>query len=63
MGHIITSWCPILLRDADVVQLHFIRIVLSCFEAITDLKVNLSKNEIVPVGEENGIWEMAEILG
>lgn len=63
MGHIITSWCPILLRDADVVQLHFIRIVLICFEAITDLKVNLSKNEIVPVGEENGIWEMAEILG
>lgn len=63
MGHIITSWCPILLRDTDVVQLHFIGIVLICFEAITDLKVNLSKNEIVPVGEENGIWEMAEILG
>jgi len=63
MGHIITSWCPILLHDADVVQLLFIRMVLICFEAITDLKVNLSKNEIVPIGEENGIWEMAEILG
>ena len=39
-----------------------IRLVLSCFQAFTGLKVNVGKSEIVPVGEVNNIDARANIL-
>ena len=39
-----------------------IRLVLSCFQAFTGLKVNIRKSEIVPVGEVNNIVTLANIL-
>ncbi|XP_075665266.1 uncharacterized protein LOC142634913 [Castanea sativa] len=43
-------------------QLMSIRLVLSCFQAFTGLKVNVGKNEIVPVGEANNLDDLANIL-
>jgi hypothetical protein len=37
--------------------------LLLCFELVSDLKVNLAKSIIVPVGEVNDIGVLAEILG
>ena len=39
-----------------------IRLVLSCFQAFTGLKVNVGKSEIVPVGEVNNIDARPNIL-
>lgn len=39
-----------------------IRLVLSCFQAFTGLKVNVWKSEIVPVGEVNNLDALANIL-
>lgn len=37
--------------DADVRQLGYLRCLLTCFEAISGLKINLSKSELFQVGE------------
>jgi len=36
---------------------------LLCFEVVLGLKINLSKFEIVPVGEVGDVEELAGILG
>ena len=43
-------------------QLLYIRMVLIFFEAITSLKVNVGKSEIVPVGEVGNLDALAHIL-
>ena len=34
-----------------------------CFQAVAGLKVNVSKSELVPIGEVNNVHALAEILG
>ena len=36
--------------------------VLSCFEAVTGLGVNMAKSELVPVGEVSNVTQLADIL-
>ena len=48
--------------DASREQLLYIRIVLIFFEAITGVKVNVGKSEIVPVGEVGHMDALARIL-
>ena len=45
----------ILFCDASREQILSIRLVLTCFQAFTSLKVNVGKSEIVPVGEVHKI--------
>jgi hypothetical protein len=52
----------ILFCDADPDQLLYVRLVLTCFEAVTGLRVNMAKSEMVPVGEVQNISELAESL-
>jgi hypothetical protein len=40
----------------------YIRLVLSCFEAATGLRVNLSKSEMVPIGDVDNLAVLANIL-
>ena len=37
--------------------------LLLCFQAVTGLKVNALKNEMVPIGEVPNVSILAEILG
>ena len=37
--------------------------LLLCFLAVTGLKVNVLKSELVPIGEVNNVHALAEILG
>ena len=36
--------------------------VLTCLEAVTGLKVNMAKSEMVPIGEVNGLNALADLL-
>ena len=60
--HLLFADDTILFCDASSKQLLSIRLVLSCFQAFTGLKVNIGKTEIIPVGEVNNIITLANIL-
>ena len=62
ISHLLFVDDTILFCDASREQLLSIRLVLSCFQAFTGLKVNVGKSEIVPVGEVNNIDARANIL-
>lgn len=49
--------------DAHVRQLAFLRCILRCFEAMTDLNVNLAKREMFHVGEMVDIDCLALVVG
>jgi hypothetical protein len=34
-----------------------------CFEAVSGLKINLSKSEIIPIGEVDDIESLASLFG
>uniref|UniRef100_A0A2N9G1G0 Reverse transcriptase domain-containing protein n=1 Tax=Fagus sylvatica TaxID=28930 RepID=A0A2N9G1G0_FAGSY len=52
----------ILFCDAHPEQLFYICMVLTCFEAVTGLKVNMTKSEMVPIGEVNGLCALVDLL-
>lgn len=60
--HLLFADDSILFSDANTEQLLYIRLVLTCFEAATGLKVNLNKSEMVPVGEVEGLTALAVTL-
>ena len=51
ISHLLYADDSILFCDTDMEQLMHIRLVLTCFEAVTGLKVNMSKSEMAPIGE------------
>ena len=55
ISHLLFVDDTILLCNASREQILSIRIVLTCFQAFTGLKVNVGKSEIVPVGEVRDI--------
>ena len=52
----------ILFCDASREQILSIRLVLTCFQPFTGLKVNVEKSEIIPIGEVSNIQTLANIL-
>ena len=53
----------ILFCDADEEQILHVRMLLLCFQAVTGLKVNVLKSEMIPIGEVPNVFVLAEILG
>ena len=53
----------ILFCDVDEEQILHVRMLLLCFQAMTSLKVNTLKSEMVPIGEVPNVHVLAEILG
>ncbi|XP_050277959.1 uncharacterized protein LOC126719454 [Quercus robur] len=49
--------------DAEVEQILHVWMLLLCFQAVTGLKVNVLKSEMVPIGEVNNVHALAKILG
>ena len=43
-------------------QFGYLKCVLLCFEVVSGLKINLSKTEMVPIGEDPDIDTLAAIL-
>ena len=62
ISHLLFADDTILFCDASREQLLYIRMVLIFFEAITGLRVNVSKSELVPVGEVGNLGALARIL-
>lgn len=49
--------------DADKDQIHHLRCILLCFEAVSGLHINLAKSEMVPIGMVANIESMDGFLG
>ena len=62
ISHLLFANDTILFCDASEEQLLHIHMVLIFFEAITGLKINVGKSEIVPVGEVGNLDALALIL-
>jgi hypothetical protein len=62
VSHLLYADDTILFCDAHPEQLLYIRMVFTCFEAVTGLKVNMTKSEMVPIGEVNGLSALADLL-
>ena len=62
ISHLLFANDTILFCDASRDQLLYIRMVLIFFEAITGLKVNVGKSEIVLVGEVGNLGALACVL-
>ena len=63
VSHLLFADDTILFCDADEEQILHVRMLLLCFQAVTGLKVNALKSEIVPIGEVPNIHILVEILG
>jgi len=63
VSHLLFADDTILFCDADVEQILHVWMLLLCFQAMTGLKVNILKSEMVPIGEINNVHALAEILG
>ena len=53
----------ILFCNANEEQILHVRMLLLCFQAVTGLKINALKSEMVPIGEVPNVHVLAEILG
>ena len=63
VSHLLFADDMILFCDADEEQILHVRMLLLCFQAVTGLKVNMLKSEMVPIGEVLNVHVLAEILG
>ena len=62
ISHLLYAYDTIMFCNADIEQLLYIRLVMNCFEAITGLKVNLGKSEVISVGHVANVEALAAIL-
>ena len=63
VSHLLFADDTNLFCDADEEQILHVRMLLLCFQAVTGLKVNALKSEVVPIGEVPNIHVLAETLG
>ena len=61
--HILFADNTILFCDANEEQILHVRMLLLCFQAVTGLRVNALKSEMVPIREIPNVHVLAEILG
>ena len=62
ISHLLFADDTILFCDASREQLLYIQMVLIFFEAMTGLKVNVGKSEIVPIGDVGNLNALARTL-
>ena len=63
VSHLLFADDTILFCDVDEERILHVWMLLLCFQAVTGLKVNALKSEMVPIGEVPNIHVLAEILG
>jgi hypothetical protein len=63
ISHLLFADDTLIFCDADVEQLRNLRCLFLCFEAASGLKINLSKSEIVPIGEVQDVGLLASVFG
>ena len=55
ISHLLFADDIILFCDAEIEQILHVRLLLLGFQAVTGLKVNVAKSEIVPIGKVNNV--------
>ena len=63
ISHLLFADDTLIFCEADPVKLEHLRSVFLWFEAVSGLKINLGKSEMVPVGEVPNLEALAQILG
>ena len=63
ISHLLFADDSIFFCDANPQHMMYIRLVLTFFEAVTGLGVNMSKSEMVPVGVVPNLRVLADIMG
>jgi hypothetical protein len=63
VSHLLFADDTLIFCDPIADQIRDLRCLLLCFEATSGLRINLSKSEMVPVGEVGDVEELASILG
>ena len=63
ISHLLFADDTLIFCGADPIQLWHLRGVFIWFQAISGLKINLSKSELVPIGNVPNVTELASILG
>ncbi|XP_058221611.1 uncharacterized protein LOC131331645 [Rhododendron vialii] len=63
VSHILYADGTLLFCNAEPTQVGYLRCAMLCFEAVSGLKVNLGKSEMILVGAVADIGTLAQILG
>jgi hypothetical protein len=63
ISHLLFADDTLIFCEANPDSLTYLRVMLTCFEATSGLRVNLGKFELVQVGEVPHLEELADILG
>jgi hypothetical protein len=63
ISHLLFADDTLIFYEANPDSLTYLRVMLTCFEATSGLRVNLGKSELVQVGEVPHLEELADILG
>ena len=63
ISHLLFADDTLIFCGADPIQLWHLQGVFIWFQAISGLKINLSKSELVPIGNVPNVTELASILG
>uniref|UniRef100_A0A2N9HJW1 Reverse transcriptase domain-containing protein n=1 Tax=Fagus sylvatica TaxID=28930 RepID=A0A2N9HJW1_FAGSY len=63
VSHLLFADDTLIFCGADSEQISNLRYVFTWFEAVSGLKINLGKSEIVPVGDVPHIGDLVQILG
>jgi hypothetical protein len=63
VSHLLFADDTLIFCDPIADQIRDLRCLLLCFEAASGLRINLSKSEMVPVGEVRDVEELTSILG
>ena len=63
VSHLLFADDTLIFCDADLDQILIFRMILIWFEAVSWLKINLGKSELVPVGVVHNINLLLNVLG
>ncbi|KAG6713315.1 hypothetical protein I3842_05G145000 [Carya illinoinensis] len=63
VSHLLFADDTLLFYEANAGHIQSLKAILLCFEAISGLKINLDKTEMVAVGDVSNISRLANILG
>ena len=63
ISHLLYADDTLIFCEADLEQFKFLSWILMWFEAMSGLKINLAKSEIIPIGPVTNLVELASELG
>ena len=63
ISHLLYADDTLIFCEDDIEQLKFLSWILMWFEAMSGLKINLTKSEIIPIGPVNNLVELTSELG